>query len=84
MLHRMAGGRLESCHGTGAAAWKRAEQQAESHSGAGVVARGGSHALVQEGAAGAARTDAVCNVSCSAFGMLDGSLNAARTLHESA
>ena len=37
-----------------------------------------------EGAAGAARTDAMCNVSCSAFGMLDGSFNAACTLHESA
>ena len=46
---RMAAGRLESGHGTGAAAWKRAEQQEELHSGAGAVARFGLHDAVPAG-----------------------------------
>ena len=48
---RMAAGKLESGHGTGAAAWKRAEQQVELHSDAGAVARVGLHDAVPAGAA---------------------------------
>ena len=46
---RMAASRLESGHGMGAAAWKRVELQEELHSGAGAVARVGSHDAVPAG-----------------------------------
>ena len=46
---RMAASRLESGHGIGAAAWKRVELQEELHSGAGAVARVGSHDAVPAG-----------------------------------
>ena len=49
MRRRMAASRLESGHGTGAAAWKRVELQVELQSGAGAVARVGSHAVVPAG-----------------------------------
>ena len=60
---RMAAGRLESGHGTGAAAWKRAEQQVELHSDAGAVARVGLHDAVP---AGHGRQCGSCSHGCSA------------------
>ena len=62
---RMAAGRLESGHGTGAAAWKRAEQQVELHRGAGAVARVGLHDAVP---AGHGRQCGSCSHGCSAQG----------------
>ena len=62
---RMAAGRLESGHVTGAAAWKRAEQQVELHSGAGAVARVGLHDAVP---AGHGRQCGSCSHGCSAQG----------------
>ena len=46
---RMAAARLECGDGTGAASWKRVEQQVELHSYAGAVARFGSHDAVPAG-----------------------------------
>ena len=62
---RMAAGRLESGHGTGATAWKRAEQQEELHSGAGAVARVGMHDALP---AGHGRQCGSCSHGCSAQG----------------
>ena len=60
---RMAAGRLESGHGTGAAAWKHVELQEELHSGAGAIARVGSHHVVP---AGHGRQCGSCSHGCCA------------------
>ena len=62
---RMAAGKLESGHGTGAAAWKRVELQVELHGGAGAIARVGSHDAVP---AGHGRQCGSCSHECSAQG----------------